>query len=100
VRLVGGGSRNRLWRSLVADLLGAPVALPIETESAAFGAALQALWTLGRAGEPGLAADEIASAHVHVSPTRTEPDPDRAAALAPVRERFRDRVAALLRAGG
>jgi len=95
VRLVGGGSRNRLWRSLLADLIGAPVSLPVEPESAAFGAALQAHWTLRRAEEPELGCDEVASAHVRLAPTRIEPDPGRRAALAAVRERFRARIGAL-----
>jgi xylulokinase len=42
VRLVGGGSVNPLWQQIVADVFQLPVALPLEAESAAFGAALQA----------------------------------------------------------
>jgi len=42
VRLVGGGARSPLWRQTVADAFGARVACPLEPESAALGAALQA----------------------------------------------------------
>lgn len=42
VRLVGGGSKNTLWRQIVADVLRKPVMLPSTAESAALGAALQA----------------------------------------------------------
>jgi xylulokinase len=42
VRLVGGGSKNKLWRQIVADVFQLPVRLPLEPESAALGAALQA----------------------------------------------------------
>lgn len=42
IRLVGGGSRNPLWRRIVADLFQLPLRFPVEAESAALGAALQA----------------------------------------------------------
>ncbi|WIA42348.1 hypothetical protein OEZ86_008359 [Tetradesmus obliquus] len=42
LRLVGGGSKNALWRQIVADVFQLPVKLPLEAESAALGAALQA----------------------------------------------------------
>ena len=42
LRLVGGGSKNPLWRQMIADTLQVPITLPEEPESAALGAALQA----------------------------------------------------------
>ncbi|MDG1455168.1 MAG: xylulokinase [Planctomycetota bacterium] len=42
LRLVGGGSKNLLWRQMIADTLQVPITLPEEPESAALGAALQA----------------------------------------------------------
>ena len=42
LRLVGGGSSNRLWRRIIADAFGMRVVLPAEPESGALGAALQA----------------------------------------------------------
>ena len=41
--LVGGGSKNPLWREVVADVTGLRVRLPKEAESAALGGALQSL---------------------------------------------------------
>ena len=41
--LVGGGSKNPLWRQVVADATGLRVRLPAEPESAALGGALQSL---------------------------------------------------------
>lgn len=41
IRLVGGGSKNPLWRQIVADALQLPLQLPLEPEAAALGAALQ-----------------------------------------------------------
>lgn len=42
VRVVGGGSKNTLWRQIIADVLRRPVIIPEVAESAALGAALQA----------------------------------------------------------
>jgi xylulokinase len=43
VRLVGGGARNPLWRQMIADVLDAPVTALAEVETAALGAAMQAV---------------------------------------------------------
>lgn len=40
--VVGGGSRNKLWRHIVADAFQLPLRFPAEPEAAALGAALQA----------------------------------------------------------
>jgi sugar (pentulose or hexulose) kinase len=42
VRLVGGGSKNKLWQQIVADVMRQSVTIPDVAESAALGAALQA----------------------------------------------------------
>lgn len=56
IRLVGGGSKNRLWRQIVADVFQLPVLMPLEPESAALGAALQVrgslLWLHPAANNP------------------------------------------------
>ena len=39
---VGGGSKSRLWRQIVANVFDARVVVPVESESAALGAAKQA----------------------------------------------------------
>lgn len=40
LRVVGGASRNALWRQVIADIFGMPLQFPIEADSAALGAAL------------------------------------------------------------
>ncbi len=45
ISLTGGGSKSAVWRQMVADVFDLPVDVPEQTESAAFGAALQALWS-------------------------------------------------------
>ncbi|RTZ92901.1 MAG: xylulokinase, partial [Planctomycetota bacterium] len=64
LRLVGGGSKNPLWRQMIADAMQVPVTLPEEPESGALGAALQALWTHERGDAPDLSCDTIASDRV------------------------------------
>ena len=44
IRLIGGGSRSRVWRGIVADALGVTCVCPSNEEGPAFGAALQAAW--------------------------------------------------------
>jgi xylulokinase len=54
IRLTGGGSRNPAWRQLCADVFNAEVVTLAESEGAAYGAALQALWAFKRSqGEGG-----------------------------------------------
>lgn len=42
LRVVGGGSQNKLWRRVLADAFQLPLRFPSEPEAAALGAALQA----------------------------------------------------------
>ena len=42
VKVVGGGSKSTLWRQTIADAFGVSVRRPVEGESAALGAAMQA----------------------------------------------------------
>lgn len=44
VTITGGGSSSRQWRQICADILDLPVRVLKQTENAAMGAALQALW--------------------------------------------------------
>jgi xylulokinase len=47
VRLTGGGSKNGAWRRMCADVFGVETVCQEVDEGAAYGAALQALWTHG-----------------------------------------------------
>ena len=86
LRLAGGGAANELWRGILADCLGVPVAPLVEPESAALGAALQAAWAVG-AGDLG----PLCGAHVRLGSPRA-PDPEGVHAYAELGERFRARV--------
>lgn len=58
IRVVGGGSKNRLWRRIIADSFQLPLKFPTEPESAALGAALQAA-----AVHAGVATPEFIDSH-------------------------------------
>ncbi|PCJ15020.1 MAG: xylulokinase [Planctomycetota bacterium] len=73
LRLVGGGSKNPLWRQMIADALQVPVTLPEEPESGALGGALQALWTHQRAETPDITSDDIACDRVPLQDIVVEP---------------------------
>ncbi|MCW4026314.1 MAG: xylulokinase, partial [Candidatus Bathyarchaeota archaeon] len=45
IRLTGGGSKNKAWRQIAADIFNTEVVCLKIDEGAAYGAALQALWT-------------------------------------------------------
>ena len=57
--LTGGGAKSAIWRTIASDVLQLPLSVPSIVESAALGAALQALWTVS-----GQSIEEIAAEHV------------------------------------
>ncbi|MFQ5506065.1 MAG: xylulokinase, partial [Planctomycetota bacterium] len=77
LRLAGGAARNPLWCQILADVLDAPLALLAERESAALGAAIQALWTRMRLSGDARSAHEIAAPFIRLEKAGYEPDPDR-----------------------
>ncbi len=66
IRLTGGGAHSRVWRQIVADLFALPVSVPTESEAAAFGAALQAVWALDHAHGGQLQLADLAREHVRM----------------------------------
>jgi xylulokinase len=81
VRLTGGGANSAAWRQMVADVFDLPVEAPAETEGAALGAALQALWAWRR--HHGDAADiaDVVREHVAMDEARAA-QPERASVQA------------------
>lgn len=79
--VVGGGSKNPLWRQMLADVLGSELTFPIEPESAALGAAFQA-----GAAASGMKVDEyVAKQSVEVEDVVVKPTKDEKTL-----ERYRD----------
>ncbi len=95
VRLVGGGARNRLWAAILADVLGVPVQMLAESESAALGAALQAAWVERLGAGEDVTLDALARDLVAFEGQPVEPDPARTSFYREELARFRERVEAL-----
>jgi xylulokinase len=81
--LTGGGAGSRVWRQIVADVTGLPVVILAGNEGAAFGAALQALWSLERRVDPGLDIGAVTDRHIRVdTAAAVRPKPENVAAYA------------------
>jgi len=64
IRLTGGGSKSKLWRSIVANVTNLPVRVPSGAEAAAMGGAIQALWCLQNGAGGKASITDLADAHV------------------------------------
>lgn len=64
LRLIGGGAKSPLWRTIVANIMNLPVRLPAGDEAAAMGAAIQALWCLETAAGLSSSIKDLCNVHV------------------------------------
>jgi xylulokinase len=64
IKVIGGGSKSHQWLQIVADVFDANVVVPTREESAAFGAALQALWCHANTGSSKVNIEVLADEHV------------------------------------
>lgn len=55
LRIMGGGTRSKLWRQMVADITGIPITICLEDEISALGAAIQAMAHTGIFGTQDIA---------------------------------------------
>eukprot|EP00980_Cylindrotheca_fusiformis_P015924 scaffold4661_cov108-Cylindrotheca_fusiformis.AAC.7 len=67
--VVGGGAKNPLWQQMIADILNCELRYPLETESAALGAAFQA----GAAATGAMVDDYVQKQNLERNPTVTVP---------------------------
>ncbi|MDR2510435.1 MAG: xylulokinase [Spirochaetaceae bacterium] len=81
IRVIGGGSKSRIWREMAADIMNLPVKRPENDEAAATGGAIQALWCLFKHEGNPVSIAELCKEHVSL---RTDecamPNPTRVAA--------------------
>jgi sugar (pentulose or hexulose) kinase len=91
LRVVGGGSKNELWISILCDAIGVPVHRLSEPESGALGGALQALWVCEReSGATEASIDAIAREYVSLAGECVQPVAERQRAYQALLERFRN----------
>ncbi len=88
IRATGGGARSRTWLQIVADVLEAPVVTLKEPESAAYGAALQAIWCLKRQETPDLKISDLARDLVLKDSLIFNPEPEHSALYQELQARF------------
>jgi xylulokinase len=76
IRLTGGGSKNRAWRQIAADVFNAEIVTLTEEEGAAYGAALQAMWTYRQSRGEDVSISGITDDLVEVDEeSRVHPEP-------------------------
>ncbi|CAB9528839.1 Xylulose kinase [Seminavis robusta] len=85
VLLVGGGAKNPFWRQMIADVLQCPLVFPVETESAALGAAFQA----GAAATGTSVKEYVLQQNIEMEPAEVKPSPDNFKAYEVAFERYR-----------
>lgn len=96
IKLIGGGSKSRLWRQMAADIFNLPIVCPVQDEAAAFGAALQALWSWERKNGSKSDMNEILKQHVAFDKTkRHKPSPAAVKAYEGAYRRYKDCVEAV-----
>ena len=95
IRATGGFARSPLWRQMLADALGMPIAFPAGHQGSAFGAALLGMEALGM-----IDSLDVAAERVPIEST-VEPDPGAAAVYAatlPIFDDLYDELAPAFRA--
>ncbi|MBN1938762.1 MAG: xylulokinase [Candidatus Aminicenantes bacterium] len=88
IRATGGASRSLFWLQLAADIFQAPVVTLAEPEGAAFGAALQAIWTWRKERGEKVGIETLAGALVKTSGEAVEPHPGHRGLYAERQDRF------------
>ena len=77
IRLTGGGSKNRAWRQIAADIFNTEVVCLRIDEGAAYGAALQAMWTYRNYMGEKATIQEITDQYVKIDEnTLVSPEPE------------------------
>jgi len=75
IRATGGGARSQSWLQIISTMLETPVITLKEPESAAFGAALQAIWCYYRQNGQKIELREIVSRLVKPGDLTAQPEP-------------------------
>lgn len=71
IYVIGGGSRSRAWRQLLADATGARIEVPVEEEAGSLGAAIQAVYVYTAQNGRPMSYEELVRHIVHVDPVRS-----------------------------
>ena len=88
IRATGGGANSRLWLQVVADAFQIPVVRTVEPEAAAYGAALQSIWSYERETGSPAGIEDIVAQSFRRGRAMIEPRPRFAAVYEALQERF------------
>ena len=97
IRATGGGAKSKTWRQIMADVFDAEVVTLKVSEGAAYGAALQALWTWRRAQGEKVTIQEITDQFVELNPTETATPDSKTVAIYRELQALQDETSAALR---
>jgi len=68
IRLTGGGAKSKLWQTIVANITDLPIRIPTDSEAAATGGAIQALWCLENHEGKKTLIEDLANKHIALGP--------------------------------
>jgi xylulokinase len=88
IRATGGGAKSKLWLQIVADVFQTPVITLREREAAAYGAALQSLWSYYQEKGKKITIEEIAHERVKKEKLSVEPERENFLVYDSLQERF------------
>jgi xylulokinase len=88
IRVTGGGAKSRLWLQIVADVFKTRVVTLAEQEAAAFGAALQSIWSYENEKGQGSNIADIVVERVRTAKTAVDPEKKNLAIYDSLLERF------------
>ncbi|MCL5099420.1 MAG: FGGY-family carbohydrate kinase, partial [Candidatus Omnitrophica bacterium] len=98
IRATGGGAKSKIWRQIMADVFNAEVVTLKVSEGAAFGAALQALWSWRRQHGEDASISEITDQFVHLNPAESAHPDEKSAAVYRELQSLQDDMSLALRA--
>ena len=76
IRATGGGSKNRHWLQIVANIFQTPVVTLVEEEAAALGAAIQSIWCHTLTKGKKLAIKDLTDRIIKTDSVRIDPQPE------------------------
>lgn len=88
IRATGGGSKSPLWLQILADVLRTPVITLAEQEAAAYGAALQSIWSYERENGRNFGIADIVEKRVKAEERVIEPQSQNSRIYDSLQERF------------
>lgn len=88
IRATGGGAKSKLWLQIVANIFRTPVATLKEQEAAAFGAAIQSIWSYRKNKGENVKIEDITGETVKKDTYVTEPNLETFPLYEKLQERF------------